>query len=178
MNHTNIMLDLESWGTTPGSVITSIGAVVFDNDTVLDDFYVRICPMSCVNAGLKIDPDTILWWMKQSDEAREEFSKTCVHLEYALKEFTSWCVAGREGEPIMWGNGADFDNVLLTAAYEAVGQTRPWPRWNSRCYRTAKSYRPDIKIDRVGTHHNALDDARSQAEHLIRIHKAMGVTIG
>lgn len=175
---TNIMLDLETWGTKPGSVITSIGAVVFNDEGLQGDaFYAQIDPKSCVEAGLSIDPDTILWWMRQSDEARAEFSKSSFHVENALADFSRWCLAGREGEPVLWGNGATFDNALLRAAYEACGIVAPWGAFSDRCYRTAKSYRPDIKMVRTGTHHNALDDARSQAEHLIRIHKAMGVSV-
>ena len=182
MKPTNIMLDLETWGTKPGSVITSIGAVVFNDDAIqkgeFESFYYRINPKSCTDAGLAIDPDTVLWWMKQSDKARSEFELSSFHIEVALAHFSHFCLAGREGEPVLWGNGATFDNALLRAAYEACGIVPPWSPFHDRCYRTAKSYRPDIKMARTGTHHNALDDARSQAEHLIRIHKAMGVSVG
>lgn len=175
---TNIMLDLETWGTKPGSVITSIGAVVFNDEAVTDHFYARICPKSAMGAGLSVDADTILWWMRQSDAARAEFSLSASHIETALADFFRWCLSGRgDSEPVLWGNGATFDNSLLRAAYEACGIVAPWGAFSDRCYRTAKSYRPDIKMARTGTHHNALDDARSQAEHLIRIHKAMGVSI-
>jgi exodeoxyribonuclease VIII len=44
---------------------------------------------------------------------------------------------------------------------------QPWRHWNDRCYRTVKSLYPDVKLERVGTHHNAVDDAESQARHLI-----------
>ena len=177
MKPINIMLDLETWGTKPGSVITSIGAVVFNDEAITDTFYARIDPKSAMEAGLLVDADTILWWMKQSDEARAEFSRSAYHIETALADFSRWCLAGREGDPVLWGNGATFDNALLRAAYEACGIVAPWGPFSDRCYRTAKSYRPGIKMARTGTHHNALDDARSQAEHLIRIHKAMGVTV-
>ena len=177
MKPINIMLDLETWGTKPGSVITSIGAVVFNDEAVLDTFYARVDPQSCTDAGLTIDPATVLWWLRQSDAAREEFIMPNQHIETALADFFRWCLAGREGDPVLWGNGATFDNALLRAAYEACGIVPPWGAFSDRCYRTAKSYRPDIKMVRTGTHHNALDDARSQAEHLIRIHKAMGVSV-
>lgn len=173
---TNIMLDLETWGTKPGSVITSIGAVVFNDEAVTDQFYTRIIPESCEEVGLKIDAKTILWWMKQEDAALKEFFNPAYHIETALADFSRWCLAGREGEPVLWGNGATFDNALLRAAYDVCSIVAPWGPFSDRCYRTAKSYRPDIKMVRTGTHHNALDDARSQAEHLIRIHKAMGVS--
>lgn len=174
---TNIMLDLETWGTKPGSVITSIGAVVFNDDAITDHFHIHIIPETCVEVGLKIDASTILWWMRQSDEALKGFMEPAHHIETALADFSRWCLAGRgDSEPVVWGNGATFDNALLRSAYEACGIVAPWGAFSDRCYRTAKSYRPDIKMARTGTHHNALDDARSQAEHLIRIHKAMGVS--
>jgi inhibitor of KinA sporulation pathway (predicted exonuclease) len=44
----------------------------------------------------------------------------------------------------------------------------PWKFYNDRCYRTLKAMYPHIKMPkRTGTHHNALDDAISQVNHLI-----------
>jgi inhibitor of KinA sporulation pathway (predicted exonuclease) len=34
-----------------------------------------------------------------------------------------------------------------------------------------KNLHPEITMNRTGTHHNALDDARNQAQHLIDIFK-------
>lgn len=45
----------------------------------------------------------------------------------------------------------------------------PWPHWNDRCYRTLKAMRPDVKMERTGTHHNAVDDATSQARHALAL---------
>lgn len=70
---------------------------------------------------------------------------------------------------LLWGNGSDFDNVILASAYRSCNLEVPWKFWNNRCYRTVKALRPDIKIHRSGTYHNALDDAVSQAEHLMRM---------
>jgi len=50
---------------------------------------------------------------------------------------------------------------------------RPWYFWNDRCYRTMKSLYPQIPMERDGVHHNALDDAISQARHLMAILKCM-----
>jgi hypothetical protein len=36
---------------------------------------------------------------------------------------------------------------------------------------------PSVKLVRTGTHHNAVDDAESQAVHLIDICKTYGVTL-
>ena len=165
---TKVMLDLETLGTRPGSIITSIGATKFDeNGPYGKPFYERIDMQSCVDAGLLIDVDTVKWWLKQSDEARAEFQKSSEELSYALQAFTNWC--GYPDNVIeLWGNGANFDNALLKAAYDLLGLEAPWKFWNDRCYRTLKAMYPHIKMPaRVGTHHNALDDAISQVNHLI-----------
>lgn len=67
----------------------------------------------------------------------------------------------------VWGNGAAFDNVILASAYRRVTAGTPWQYWNDRCYRTVKALHPDVPMQRTGDHHNALDDAISQAHQLI-----------
>lgn len=173
---TRIMLDLETLGTAPGSAILAIGAVKFGNSECYAAFYERVDLKTSVAAGLTMDPATVLWWLQQSDEARLEITRGGGGIQWALQQFSEWVwslqreepvVEGEEWEIEMWGNGASFDNVLLSVAYERVGLTRPWKYSNDRCYRTVKNLYPDIPLQRDGTHHNALDDARSQAMHLM-----------
>jgi hypothetical protein len=169
---TRIMLDLETLGTSPGSAILAIGAVKFGGGQILAEFYQRVNLKSCTQYDLKIDPDTVLWWLQQSDEARMEVTKEGRHLAMVLRSFGEWVHTAQhaemEGEPEVWGNGASFDNVLLAVAYDRIGITPPWKcHQNSRCYRTVKNLYPDVQMERSGTHHNALDDARSQAMHLM-----------
>src|SRR5688572_21045121 len=168
---TKIMLDIETLGTSPGSAILAIGAVKFGGGQILAEFYQRVNLKSCTQYDLKIDPDTVLWWLQQSDEARIEVTKEVRHLAMVLRSFGEWVEAAQhtemEGEPEVWGNGAGFDNVLLAVAYGRAGLTPPWKYWNDRCYRTVKNLYPDVQMERSGTHHNALDDARSQAMHLM-----------
>jgi hypothetical protein len=165
----HVMLDLETLGTTPGSIIVSIGAVKFDASGLGDTFYQRIDFAEAQKEGFKLNADTVRWWLGQSDESRQELAKTegCVNTA-ALQLFN--CFVG-ESDPLLWGNGASFDNSILGAAYDHLGIKAPWKRdWGNRCYRTAKSFHPDFPLaKRTGTHHNALDDAISQAEHLITL---------
>jgi hypothetical protein len=75
----------------------------------------------------------------------------------------------------VWGNGADFDNPILAVAYRrTIFSGQPWKPYNGRCYRTVKNQFQDVKLVRTGTHHNALDDARSQATHLVEICRTRG----
>jgi 3' exoribonuclease, RNase T-like len=174
----DIMLDLETLGTAPGSVVLSIGAVEFDPDTdrLGREFYIVINQQSSLNAGLVTDASTVEWWGKQSREAQRVLYATTENngesLALALSLFSDF-VAPCGKSVRIWGNGSDFDQPILTAAYNSVSQAAPWKFWNNRCYRTIKSLRPEIELQRIGTYHNALDDAKSQAVHLTRILKAL-----
>jgi exodeoxyribonuclease VIII len=159
------MGDIESLGKSNNAVILAIGAVEFDKTGLGRTFYMIIDPQSCVDAGLKMDVSTVMWWMQQSEEGRAAFKKPGVSLEAVLSEFTDWFPSGST----LWGNGATFDNAILSNAYRAVGFEQPWNFRNDRCYRTLKSLYPHIKMDHSGTHHNALDDAKSQALHAVRL---------
>jgi len=168
---TQVMIDIETLGTKPGSVIVALGAIRFDKYTTYQGFYQKIDAKSCVELGLKMDPDTVMWWLKQADEPRQEITKPGIHLSEALIRFNDWISSfpENEKETKVWGNGSDFDNVLLSSAYDAADIKRPWSYSNNRCYRTIKNLYPEIPLDRSGTHHNAYDDARDQALHLITI---------
>ena len=167
----NIMLDLETMGTGADAAIIAIGAVRFDTD-ITDRFYRVVSLRSSVEAGLRMDPDTVLWWMQRSDEARAQFAKDGYILFAALNDFRYW-IRENDEDPIVWGNGADFDNTILANAYRTLAIPVPWEFWNNRCYRTVQALHPDIKMERNGTYHNALDDAESQARHLMRILSAV-----
>lgn len=174
---TNVMLDIETYGLTPGSVIKSIGAVKFGicpktgEHEITDRFYHRIDAQSCVRAGLTLDAATVEWWLAQSDDARGEMTKPGEPLVYVLQSFEFWLGRVEAANLEIWGNGAPFDNVLLQSAYKAGNVPACWTNMQSRCYRTVKNANKDLPIDpyRLRTHHNALDDAESQALHLMAI---------
>lgn len=171
MNH--IMLDLETLGSAPGSVVVAIGAVRMDLDamTLGATYYAVIDPVSAQRCGLTIDAGTVQWWLRQSEAARAAIVSPAeqMPLDAALTDFAAWI--GRDA--VVWGNGAGFDNVLLRQAYAAAGIACPWSHRNDRCYRTVKALAPHVEMQRVGVHHHAEADAISQADHLVRIMKAM-----
>lgn len=160
----HIMIDLETLGTRPGSVILSIGAVVFDLKTgkLGAEFYKNISRASCEKAGLTTDASTVVWWEQQSPEAKAALEPDQVTLLEALAAFTDWFA--RVGGECVWGHGASFDPVLLESAYRAERVLPPWKFWNVRCCRTVLALgNRTLDKTRFGQHHNALDDAKSQA---------------
>ncbi len=166
-----VMLDIETMGNNSNAPIISIGAVSFDDENVSDRFYTQVNLQSSIDCGGIVDGSTVMWWLQQSEAARIAFkyNEKAPHLCEALHKFSQWfnSVDGDE----VWGNGAMFDNTILGNAYRNNDLEIPWKFWNDRCYRTLKNMYPDIKIERVGTYHNAVDDAESQALHLINILK-------
>ncbi|MDP1873608.1 3'-5' exonuclease [Phenylobacterium sp.] len=163
-NPTHVMLDLETMGSSPGSAIVAIGAVAFDPVSSLEGetFYRVIDLASSVRAGLTMDADTVIWWLKQSPLARHALTGPAEPLDAALASFSAYW--RRVGGTHLWGHGGGFDEPLLDAAYRAGGQKTPWRYSQARCTRTIFEI-AGVQPDRSqGTHHNALDDARAQAE--------------
>jgi DNA polymerase III epsilon subunit-like protein len=164
------VVDLETLGTDPYAPILAIGACAFrvdDNVPITDAFYQAVALDSCLQLGLRPSASTIQWWMDQAEGARKAAfnDPQAVTLPLALDAFTDWL----NSRPLkLWGNSARFDLGLLEAAYKACGKEVPWHFRDERCYRTIKTLPGArvIELERFGTHHNALDDALSQALHL------------
>jgi hypothetical protein len=169
----HIMLDLETMGTAPGSAIVQIGAVDFSVYKIGDPFSVNVDLTSCVNAGLRIEPRTVMWWMLQNDDARKSLAVDCIPLRDALAKFSEWI--GSDTVAI-WGDGAAFDNVLLASAYRVTKMPMPWHYANDRCYRTLKNLFP---VERILSDvlHNATADAIAQAKQVQAIVAKYGVRI-
>ena len=169
------MIDLETMGTAPGSAIVAVGVVAFDAEKIHDTFYETVSLESSVAWGLTVDASTVMWWMQQSDAARAEILEPLSQsLHSTLDTMCKWMRLPTDGISGVWGNGATFDNVLIRVAMEKTGVTPPWKFWQDKCYRTVKGAHPEIDIVKEGTAHKAIDDALSQAKHLMVINKAAG----
>ena len=172
----NVMIDLETLDTKPTSMILTIGAVAFDVDEGLgQEFYsgVRL-DFAYPPDRLSTSGDTILWWLQQSDAARARVTQDCgpsaPWLDDMLWNLSDWFEKNFSPEVKVWGNGASFDNAILANAYGYCGETLPWKFYNDRCYRTLKNLYPAITADPFeGVQHNALDDAKHQARHAIKL---------
>ncbi|MEG8380288.1 3'-5' exoribonuclease, partial [Klebsiella pneumoniae] len=118
IDYVHVMVDLETMGKKYNAPIVAIGAVVFDPATgsIGESFYKVVCLESSVNWGAVIDPSTVIWWLKQSSEARSAIvNDDAIPLQDALlqfREFVSDNVAGGSKKAQVWGNGASFDNSI------------------------------------------------------------------
>ena len=173
------MLDIETFGKSNDALIVSIGAVKFvpEHQLLGDKFYVVIDPRSSEQFGGKADMDTVLWWMKKDRTAAREmmFATDMVDLPSALEGFAMWF--GNDPYLPIWGNGATFDNVVVKRAYERAHMEVPWSYKADRCYRTIRALKHDVPFKDFGTYHNAVDDAVSQAAHLMAVARKLGIRL-
>lgn len=172
----HLMIDLETLGTKSNSVILSIGAVEFDINTGQpgEVFYEKIDFQSALNCGLTVEASTIMWWMKQNEQARMELADAKGKvLNLVLIEFAQFIKKLRSDniQLQVWGNSARFDLGLLNDAYRAVNMDIPWDFRDERCVRTLVSFEPEIKKQTKfrGAEHNALDDCYHQIKYCSEI---------
>lgn len=171
MSVVDIMIDIETLGTAPGSVILSIGAASTSEE--LPEFYCKINLASQLYQGMHVDAATMAWWRKQSFFVWEKQTNGTDGMHKVLSGFQSWIQAirnGAEGAATgnrirVWGDGAAFDCVLLEEAYRRCGVVCPWSYQEVHCYRTLRQLK-DSKKPIPKEHHNALSDAHAQLEHL------------
>jgi len=178
---THLMVDLETMGKKPGAPIVSVGAVFFDpaSGKTGAEYYQVISLESSMSFGARPDASTILWWLKQSPEARSAIVlDDTVGLVEALEQFLDFIAdnaANGSKNVQLWGNGSSFDCSLLESAFELADTPFPIPHWNYRDVRTVVELgkvvglnsRYDIPFE--GDQHNALADARHQVKYVSAI---------
>ncbi|GJA87809.1 exonuclease [Aeromonas rivipollensis] len=184
----NVMLDLETMGKGPRAAIVTIGAVFFDPMTgeLGAEFEAHIHLSDSARFG-EMDPDTVLWWLEQGDEARAALKPSVKHcsLSDALARLYEWMQNGNKGgkpDLQVWGNGAGFDNVILRNAYQETRMPLGWAFWNDRDVRTIVElgrhmlgFDPKKDMPFEGVAHRALDDAKHQARYVSAIYQALMV---
>ncbi|EOL7793505.1 3'-5' exoribonuclease, partial [Escherichia coli] len=171
----HLSVDLETMGTNPDAPINSIGGTFFDPATgeMGPEFSKAI---DLETSGGIIDRKTIKWWAKRSREAQSAIFTDEISLDVALRLFIEFIEKNSGGRFVqVWGNGANFDNVILRRSYERQGIPCPWLYYNDRDVRTivelgnAIGFDVRMAIPFEGVPHNALDDARHQAKQVSAI---------
>ncbi|EQA2639751.1 3'-5' exoribonuclease domain-containing protein, partial [Escherichia coli] len=162
----HLMIDLETMGKNPDAPINALAGKFFDPATgeMGPEFSKTI---DLETAGGVIDRDTIKWWLKQSREAQSAILTDEIPLDDALLQLREF-IDENSGEFFVqvWGNGANFDNVILRRSYERQGIPCPWRYTNDRDVRTMVAMGLVMDFDArsvitfEGERHNALHDAR------------------
>lgn len=168
----HLMVDIETMGNTSNSAILSIGAVEFDIETGETGraFMTPASLKSSLELGLTVDADTIMWWLKQSEEARMILNMSDdmrFTISSALIGFSEFCTKDYQ----IWGNSARFDLGILQDAYNKLKMDIPWDFRKERDVRTLVSFNEEIKKNTVfeGVAHSPVDDCRHQIKYCSEI---------
>jgi hypothetical protein len=171
MKFKNLMIDIETLGTKPYSIVLSIGAVEFDFESKQTgkEFYERIELQSSIDSKLRMSADTMKWWFNQSREAQKELFINPKPLKEVLSLFTTFCKG--KGYTV-WGNSAKFDLGLIDNLYDIHKQGIPWGKWSEADVRTLSWLRPEIKKNYIhkGVDHNAISDCYKQIGYCTEIY--------
>ena len=168
--YTDVMIDLETFGTDSNAVIVVIAGIKFNRAEPtkplgnMETFYVRIDPESCKKAGLTVNEQTLNWWHSQPLNSRYEAVENPdrLPLKTALLKFSEWLRETPTTKRI-WAKGTDFDCVILSNAYKAVNLPTPWKFWNVRDLRTLMDIAGVKNSDLPsGDMHHALQDCHRQ----------------
>lgn len=168
------MIDLETASTRPNAAILTFGAIRFNRVgptppmEEMDTFYRRIHLATCTVIGCHVDENTMKWWNKQHNCAKEEITNPDRNkLAKVLSDFVKW--VGDPSTAIVWANGSDFDCAILREAYTLQEKhsgrkmEAPWKFWNSRDARTIYDL-ANVKLKDFsgGALHHALHDCYNQ----------------
>lgn len=179
----HVMIDTETLGLTPGSIVRTVSLVEFEpatGNTGRKKTWV-INLQDSIKAGFKIEAGSLKWWMMKSEEARKAFvalEEEETSLISFVNEFEYW-FKQYDGKVALWALQIDFDLPMLKPylAYYHMNVMRndsydlPWNRKLLIDVRPfAEAYRlnhPDLK-----TLHTSMDDCMMQIDAVAEVIKA------
>ncbi len=168
MSKVHMMLDLETLGTRPGSIVLSVAALMFDpaDGKITAGTSDNIDIPAQMRMRMTVDDSTLEWWAGQPDAAWKAATRDPSAPAYVVKRITE--LVSKHAPDRIYAQGQDFDFPLFAALCRAVGAEVPWPHWRQRDTRTAYE---EIGFDpksvaRTGTHHSAKDDCKHQIKCL------------
>lgn len=171
-----VSFDCETLGIEDDAMILSIGAVRFDSNTgQMGPSFYRLLEIQDGPAAGSISASTVQWWMVQGEAARmAAFDRNLPRMDLrgALLDLVEFC----SGAEVFWQRG-DKDAQWLNSAYKRCGlgaDEAPWEFWQLRDQRTLSvEFGHLVGKTARGTAHNALEDAKAQAQNIMDIYAAL-----
>lgn len=143
-----------------------------------DGYYVKFKVEDQIkNYHRTTDADTIAWWKKQPQEARDAAYKpydTDVTMEEGLRGLSKFIGRSKYNykQSYVWARGPQFDFPKIESMYDQVGISLPFNSWKIRDVRTIVDilagtntgvYEPDGGYPAGFIKHNSMHDAAKDA---------------
>jgi hypothetical protein len=168
----DLMIDLETLGQGPHAVVLSLGACFFNitSGQILGTFEMALDVDEQMKRGREVDGSTLKWWMGQSGAAKKVFHEQAKPAKEVLTIFSNWVLQTTTiGKVQAWGNGSTFDISMMEDIMKQYEVKIPWLYNGVMDLRTFKRFcAGGAQVEKLGTNHNALDDAISQATYVIK----------
>ncbi|MAD46577.1 MAG: hypothetical protein CMH98_16375 [Oceanospirillaceae bacterium] len=184
LSHLLAVIDIETLARGPDAKIMTIGVslenILYGEQAEDGTFYVRVDRDQC---GRVECSETLQWWEEQKESNPEAYAEVFdeslerVSLAKALRmltEFLEKHIPDIKQRQVM-GNGSEFDNVILSHAYESYYHSKtPWHHKGNQSLRTVVYLgRLVLGIDPKYTlekpegfiEHHALDDAEQEGRY-------------
>lgn len=176
----DVMVDIETLGTSADSFIFQIAAIAFDIATGKEiETFNRTVDISTED-WMRVDGSTLLWWLNTDKELLTNLLNSGVGTSTdVITDFHRWLEKLDDtypGELYLWGNGILFDNNMIKTHFEEIGLTTPVNFRNDRDVRTLAELAA-IKLNTTvsdirkkferGTAHDAFDDVRHQIAYSV-----------
>lgn len=165
-----MMIDIETLGTQPGSIITQIGACVFDEKEIIDSMSMRISVADSLKLGLVINPDTFNWWLRQDKNLfLQQLNGICLIKDSLRILFERYNALSCHA---VWAYG-NMDTPMIEHCFIKFGWKAPWGYRDVMDMRTLAKLNLIKESDWVNpeTPHDALSDAVAQTKTLINFFK-------
>ena len=176
----HVMIDTETLGRTPGSVIRSVAAVEFDPETgeTGRQKVWKIDLTDSIRYGFKVEASTLKWWLVQSEEARRDFvNGPETLLQDFMEDFVDFLALVNDGDDFtLWCLQLDFDVALLRSYYSWYNlnvhgcDERVLP-WNFRKVRDVRPYMDALSAaellpPKVADRHTPMGDCLAQVNYV------------
>ena len=114
---THVMIDTETLGLTPGSVVRTVSLVEFVPETGVTGRQKTwiINLQDSIKSRFRIEAGSLKWWLSRSETARRAFIASPeeeVSLNTFVSEFIEW-FRPYAGDVTLWGLQVDFDTSML-----------------------------------------------------------------
>lgn len=157
------MIDLETMGVIPTSIVLSVGVVIFDDCyEIIDKRKYILNRKEQIILKRTYNNNTLNFWKNQPPEAKKQFEGIVWNIEDFKKDFYDF--VSKYKVDCVWSSAPVLDIGCLQTLY-GDGDYMPWKYNQVRDLKTIRDYLKEYP-KRDGIHHDCIDDCLYQIECL------------
>lgn len=159
------MIDIETLGNGPSSMVLSIAAVKFNQVRILDQIELFPDVQEQAIQGQKMDIDTLIWWQKNKEILSDYLTKPRKSLHFCYHQL-AYFLADQEPDTLIWAKSPRFDLQILENMWAKYPHI--WTYRNQGDVRLVEwsLKNQSINLIQPTKAHNALSDAIAQAQNV------------